>query len=985
MTDIIIESISAIILGAIVTIMLMRQRQAGAMREIQGWNSIIAGFVLVLIGSLFDISDNFPSLNKYLIFGHTPYEVFMEKVIGYMLGFILIANGLRQWLPVIFLARKTSESLRESNELLSLYIRHSPVYTYIKEVTPTQSRVLQASDNFTTMIGIPGSDMTGKTMAELFPPALAAKITADDYAVAACGEVRTFEEELNGRSYSSIKFPIIRGDKTLLAGYTIDITERKHAEETKDRLLMAISAASEGIAITDEKDRFIFVNDAHARIYGCLQGELLGKTWRDTVPADLQPLIEKDLSGTLHNRSVATWSGACPALRKDGTVLPTEITAASRWDERGNYLGHICIIRDISEREQAEEKIRQSEAKYRNLFDSSTDGIFIIGLDGNFVDVNTTAHARLGYSKEELLALPISKLDHPEFAPRVHERLGLIRDQGVAIFESAHLRKDGTTMPVEVNSRLIEYEGRPVYFSIVRDITQRKQAEEKIRRSDEFVRNILNSVDEGFIVVGRDYRILSTNKAYCIQVGGCEEEILGQHCYEVSHRSKLPCYEDGEDCATQHVFETGNPYSALHKHKDAGGNILYVETKAFPLKDDSGAVTAVIETINNITEKHLLEEERLKTQKLESIGTLAGGIAHDFNNLLQGVFGYISLAKITVKNPEKSTANLEKAEKALYQTVNLTTQLLTFSKGGKPAKKLIDLRLVIENAAKFSLSGSRSELCLNLPEDLWQAEADEGQLGQVLQNIVLNADQSMPVGGTIKITAANLAPGAASLPPGLAWGNYVTIAIQDSGAGIPEQYLTKIFDPYFTTKEKGSGLGLATCYSIVRNHSGMIDVRTKPGEGSTFLIYLPAIVGQVPKKALEKQQIPSQSSMAKVLVMDDEDFIRDLSSALLGELGHEVVVAKHGQEALEKYQGAIALGRPFDIVILDLTIRGGMGGVETVQELLKIDPQVKAVVSSGYSDDAATADYLSQGFKASLKKPYYVEALRNVISTMLNR
>jgi PAS domain S-box-containing protein len=519
-------------------------------------------------------------------------------------------------------------------------------------------------------------------------------------------------------------------------------------------------------------------------------------------------------------------------------------------------------------------------------------------------------------------------------------------------------------------------------ISIV-DITERKLAEEKIRKNEEFIRSILDTVDEGFIVIDRDYRILTANKAYCGQVSRPCGEVIGRHCFEISHKINRPCYEEGEECSVRQVFATGEPHAALHKHEDRGGHMLFVETKGFPIRDASGNITSVIETINNITEKHLLEEERLKTQKLESIGTLAGGIAHDFNNLLQGIFGSISMARLTIDRKEKSLAMLEQAEKALHQSVNLTTQLLTFSKGGKPVKKLIDLRPVIENSAKFTLSGSRSDFRLIIPEDLWQTEADEGQLGQVIQNIVLNADQALPIGGTVRVTAANMAEGAATLPPGLAQGDYVVIAIQDAGVGIPEQYLSKIFDPYFTTKEKGSGLGLATSYSIVRNHGGMIDVRTKSGEGSTFMIYLPAIAGKGRVEAELQPQELSARRRARILVMDDEEILRDLSSELLGMLGHDVEVAKHGQEALEKYQGAMAARSPFDIVILDLTIRGGMGGSETIQKLLEIDPAVRAIVSSGYSDDLAIANHLQHGFKAYLKKPCSIAELHDIVNSLL--
>ena len=413
-------------------------------------------------------------------------------------------------------------------------------------------------------------------------------------------------------------------------------------------------------------------------------------------------------------------------------------------------------------------------------------------------------------------------------------------------------------------------------LGVTRDVTERKKAEETIRQSEAFIRSILDTVDEGFIVVDREYRILTANKAYCGQASRAIDDIVGHRCFEISHGSKSPCHHAGEGCPVQMAFATGRPQTVVHRHLGPDARLVFVETKGFPLRDAAGTVTSVIVTITNITERHLLEEERLKTQKLESIGVLAGGIAHDFNNLLQGVFGYISLARLTFDQRERSLAMLEQAEKALHLSVDLTTQLLTFSKGGKPLKKLTALAPVVENAVKFALSGSRSEFLLDIEPALWRAELDAGQIGQVVQNIVLNADQAMPLGGRVEITVRNVPSGAAGLPQGLETRDYISIRIRDTGIGISEQYLTKIFDPYFTTKEKGSGLGLATSYSIVKNHSGAIDVRSTLGKGSVFTVYLPASA-EAPAAAPAPVAATASRGRARVLVMDDEDVVRMVS------------------------------------------------------------------------------------------------------------
>jgi PAS domain S-box-containing protein len=513
------------------------------------------------------------------------------------------------------------------------------------------------------------------------------------------------------------------------------------------------------------------------------------------------------------------------------------------------------------------------------------------------------------------------------------------------------------------------------------ELAERRRAQEELRARERFIRDILDTVDEGFIVVDRDLRILTANKAYCAQAAATCAEVIGRRCHEVAHRSSRPCFEAGEECAVRRAFETGKPQAAVHRHPRGDGGVLLVETKAFPIKDDAGRTTSVIETINNITEKQLLEEERLKTQKLESIGTLAGGIAHDFNNLLQGVFGFISLAKVYADRKERSLAMLEQAEKALHQSVSLTTQLLTFSKGGAPLREPIALAPVIENAVKFALSGSSTGYRLALDAGLWRVDADAGQLGQVIQIIAMNADQAMPQGGCVEVAARNVPADDPDLPQGLPRRNHVVVTIRDSGVGIPAPDLERIFDPYFTTKAKGSGLGLATSYSIVRNHEGRILARSAVGAGSTFSVYLPASEAAV-------EEPPGAAAVAgtrpaRVLVMDDEEVIRDVARELLATLGHEVTAVERGEAAIEAYRAARDAGHPFDLVILDLTIRGGLGGVETLARLREIDPAVKALASSGYADAAVPEGFREQGFAAFLKKPYNLKQLAGALGPLL--
>jgi two-component system cell cycle sensor histidine kinase/response regulator CckA len=774
-------------------------------------------------------------------------------------------------------------------------------------------------------------------------------------------------------SYQEGIFGLLAGEIAVFAGEEAMILKRAREAHLEDRIKKI------GKPFV-ERHRGIAVKKGNVRLMG-----VLNKALDDFVRSPE------------YQRIYLKWYGAPEPywtverlLTASGLALFVAVCGMALWRYLSISRINRELVRNIKERQRAEEALRESEVRFRSIYAQSPIGVELYDADGILAGANPACLELFGIP--DVQAVRGFKLfEDPNLPDEVRRRIRageltkyemkfdfeLVRKMN--LFEtskSGFMYLDCLITPWNVG------ENRQNGFLVhVRDITERKRAEDALRRNEEMTRSVLDSVDEGFIVVDRDFRIMTANRSYCRQVSANCKSVIGKHCYEISHKINRPCYDIGMECAVTMTFITGEPSTAYHKHSDAEGNIVYVETKAFPLKNESGDTTSVIESISNITERHLLEQERLKSQKLEAIGTLAGGIAHDFNNLLQGVFGYISLARLKRDDREQSLASLEEAEKALHMTVKLTNQLLTFSKGGKPVKRPIDLRPVIENAAKFALSGSRSQ-CRISADDLWQSEADEGQVGQVIQNVVLNADQAMPEGGQVEITARNVQIPGKNLPQGLEPGRYIEIAVKDNGIGIPEQYQSKIFDPYFTTKEKGSGLGLATSYSIVKNHGGLIDVRSGVGKGTIFFIYLPA--GEAKKaECFEPASDSTAGRAGRILVMDDEQIIRSVAGELITALGHRVEFAAHGKEAIEKYRAARHSGSPFDAVILDLTIRGGMGGAEAFQELWKIDPAVKAIVSSGYSDDSVVSNHQTRGFKAFLKKPYNVNNLRNVLNMVL--
>ncbi len=422
--------------------------------------------------------------------------------------------------------------------------------------------------------------------------------------------------------------------------------------------------------------------------------------------------------------------------------------------------------------------------------------------------------------------------------------------------------------------------------------------------------------------------------------------------------------------------EARTEYRIIHKD----GSIRYIRSAVTLNFLDNGLIR-VDGVLMDVTEMKKAEMELMKIQKLESVGVLAGGIAHDFNNILTAILGNISLARIIGKDNSQLENRLAEAERACLRAKDLTQQLLTFSKGGTPVKKATSLADMLKEATTFLLRGSNVKPKFDIPANLWLVDADEGQLAQVINNLVINAKQAMPQGGVLNIRAYNyFYDGRSDLP--LRRGKYVCFLVEDHGVGIDEESLQRIFDPYFTTKKTGSGLGLAVTFSIIKKHNGHITAQSKIGQGTTFYVYLPAS-----DKKPEAKKDPTETFVplkGKVLLMDDEEIILEIGSEILSNFGLEVELAKSGEEVMEKYVQKLNQQTPFDLVILDLTIPGGMGGKETIKELQKVDKNVKAIVSSGYSNDPVMANYKSYGFKGMVIKPYRMAEMYATVKAVLN-
>ena len=634
----------------------------------------------------------------------------------------------------------------------------------------------------------------------------------------------------------------------------------------------------------------------------------------------------------------------------------------------------------MNELDHRQERVRPQgvdESRLRLLIDQAADAVYLSDMQGRIVEVNQRAVDQVGYTREELLQKTVMDLD--EDHPTLEQCLGLwsgLKIGEVFSFESRHVKGDGSTFPVEVRASAIEIGGEKLILGFVHDISERKKAEEQLKITQ-------FGIDHAQVAVFQaddDANIYYANEQACRDLGYSLDELKRLTIMDINPTFDLEKWRTHRKKTHARGVVT---IETTHRRKDGSEFPVEVTINRMVFKDKR----ITFSFAKDISERKRSEEERRrfdehvqKTQKLESLGVLAGGIAHDFNNLLGGIYGYVDLAKEASKD-ETVSQYLAKALSTIDRARGLTRQLLTFSKGGEPVKQVMPLFPFVEETVRFALSGSRISCRFDVPNELWPCDYDSNQVGQVVDNIVINAHQAMPLGGTLTVEAKNVTLEERE-HPALQAGGYVKLSFRDSGVGMPKEMLSRIFDPFFTTKQAGSGLGLATCYSIVKRHNGHIEVASEPGKGATFLVYLPAAAGAPEPMAAE----PSEPRRAleergRILIMDDERVIRDTTRAVCRSLGYEAVSTSDGQEVARVFADEGAAGHPFAAVILDLTVPGGTGGGEAIHLIRKIDPDVPVFVSSGYADDPVMANPTQYGFTGSLCKPF----TRSELAELLRR
>ncbi len=492
----------------------------------------------------------------------------------------------------------------------------------------------------------------------------------------------------------------------------------------------------------------------------------------------------------------------------------------------------------------------------------------------------------------------------------------------------------------------------------------------------------LRSIGDGVITSDIHGNLVLINKVAEKLTGWSQVEAYGRPVAEVFH---IINEKTGELCESpvEKVLELGK-IIGLANHTaliSKDGVQRSIADSGAPIRDMDSNIIGTVLVFRDVTDELKMEEEVLKVKKLESIGILAGGIAHDFNNILSAILGNVSLAAHLAGSGHKVQPLLLEVEKASRRAEKLTKQLLTFSKGGDPVKERTPIAGLIRESADFVLHGSSVSCAFAIPDDLWLVEADQGQLGQVIQNLVINARHAMPEGGKLEVNCCNVEDIVAETNLSMHRGRYVKIAIVDRGVGIPESIIDKVFDPFFSTKQEGSGLGLATCHSIVNKHDGHILVDSEPGKGTVFTIFLPAAKDQNRPDSSPAQMVVK--GKGSVMVMDDEKIVRAVAQQMLSHLGYEVEVVENGEQAIALYQQRLTTDKAIDVTIMDLTIPGAMGGEEAARKVLELDPQAKIIVASGYSNDPIMAQCHLYGFRAAVSKPFDLKELSQALKKVL--
>ena len=778
------------------------------------------------------------------------------------------------------------------------------------------------------------------------------------------------------------------------------LLEREAENRFHSQLLKAVEQA---VVATDLQGHVIYWNNFAEKLFGWPHKDALGKTTIELIAT--KSSVEQGENIMEELRQGKSWSGECLCHHRNGTEIPIFVTNSPIHDENGKLIGIIGVSTDITERKQAEEALRTSEEKFKNLFDNMNSGVAVYTAENNgkdfiFHDINKAVEQIEKISKEKIIGRSVL-----EMFPAV-KVFGLF-DVFQRVWKTG--KPEHHSIAVYKDERITGWRDNFVYklpsgeiVAVYSDETKRKQAEEALRQAYNIINRSPTVVFVWKNAEGWPVEFVSDNVVGLF--GHTAEEFTSG---KVSYATTV--HPDDLERVAQEVITyskeedrkefSHDPYRIITKN----GEIKWLDDMSLIRRDEKGDITHYEGIVLDISDKKQAEIEKgrfqsqlKQSQKMEAIGTLAGGIAHDYNNLLAIIMGNLSMVQENTEPHSDMAELLHEIEQASSKARDLTHQLMTLSQGGYPKKEWGSIESLLKAVQGQAQAYEGIEYTLSIQDDLWPVEFDSRQMHYAISNVLTNAVEAMPQGGKIAIETKNqvIEDKSKDSTSPLNEGKYVKISIKDEGRGIPEKHLNRIFDPYFSTKErgaqKGMGLGLATTYAIVEKHGGHIMLNSTTGVGTTATIYLPVAVERRKRQRAKHKSVdiaPSissgQATIKKILVMDDEESLRILAQKMLERLGHEVETVKDGVEAIETYKKHIDSGEPFDAVILDLTIKGGMGGAQAIKELIKIDPGVNAIVCSGYFNDPVLTKHEEHGFRGAMAKPYQKADLESVLKKVM--
>ncbi len=852
-------------------------------------------------------------------------------------------------------------------------------------VDPASGNIIRINNAVRYSLGYGIEDLAGKNLTVLFPKESSTKIQNWLAETKNHGPVFTEENLIraDGSTYpmelTTTLTPWDEGDAILVTFR--DVVGERRNEEVLRRSEHLLENSFELITILGPDGVCLYASPSYKQILGYEREELLDQDFFGFIHPDDVERFRNRLDNSPPNYG-SVHAFEYRFSHKDGFWVYLESLAKTLPDESGE-VKTLINSRDVTELKQAIKALCESEERYRDLLENAMDVIITLSAEGTIVSLNPAFEAITGWPSEEWVGKYFSSIIHPEDRPKAMEHFHkALKGERLTVFELRVLSKSGEFLDWEFTaSPQIRPRNLVSALCIARDITKRNLAEEELRKSQAKYVDLFENASDMIFTFDLAGNFTSANRVAYTTLGYKIDEIRSVSLKDIltpeSFRTALDMLQNA--IIRKSDLPELQPWELEAVKKDGGKISVEVRTR---LIREGNQIVGVQGIARDVTERKKMQEEILKAQKLESLGVLAGGIAHDFNNLLTSILGNISLAKMYASPGDKGYKRLSEAEKACIRTRDLTQQLLTFSRGGAPVKKVVSsLGEIIKDSASFAVSGSKVKCEFVIEEKLWPVEVDQGQISQVMNNLVINADQAMPKGGVIKIKVEN-AVLEKDETPHLMPGRYVKITIEDSGVGIPEELLTRIFDPYFTTKQRGSGLGLATVYSIIKNHDGYVGVESRLGVGTRFKVYIPAKEGGASTESEAQESL--KRGKGRVLVVDDVDIVRETAGEILSHLGYEVDYAKNGNEVIEKYARSGENGKPIDTIIIDLNVPGEIGGKEAIQKLLDKYPGVKAIVSTGYSNDPILSDYGKYGFRGVISKPYKIEELGDIVYEVIN-